>query len=136
MIDALETMIQWLEADLTSVGGRVAGKHRFPGTWTPGQKAVSVHEGQSESELYAPVRVARLEMRIYGANTADIQDVFGAITTLCRTKKRFTVTTSQGTALVHYVKQSSGFSLPFDDDIKMTIGVCFFEAMVAEEAVT
>lgn len=135
MVDALETMIQWLAVDLTSVSGRVAGKHRFPGAWTRGQAAVSVHEGQSEADLYAPVRVARLEARIYGAGNAEIMDVFNAIVALCRTKKRFTVATSQGTALVHYVKQSSGFSLPYDNDLMMTIGVCFFEAMVAEEAI-
>lgn len=136
MIDPLESIIQWLTVDLTSVSGRVAGKHRFTDTWQRGQKCVSVHLDDGMPELYGEIAVARLELRLYGKTPVEIAEVWAALATLSRTKKRFTVTTSQGVALVHYFLPSSGLSVPFDDDLRMDVGVAFFTAMVAEVAVS
>lgn len=58
MIDPLETIITWLATALTSVSGRVAGKHRYGNGWTESQTGVSVHFDGGAPELYAPVHTA------------------------------------------------------------------------------
>jgi len=135
VIDPLETVITWLETALTGVSGRVAGKHRYGAGWTESQTGVSVHLDGGSPELYAPVATCRFELRIYATDQPSITTVWRALMALSRTTKRFNVTTTNGSALVHYFKPVSGLSIPYDEVLRMDVGVVFFEAMIAEAAV-
>lgn len=134
-IDPLETIITWLENTLTIVGGRVAGKHRYGVDWTETQTGVSVHLDGGAPELYAPVAVPRFEVRIYADDQVKVVGVWMALNDLCRESSRFTVDTLRGKALVHYFLPASGLSMPYDEVLKMDVGVVFFNAMVSETAV-
>lgn len=135
VIDPLETIITWLEAALTGVSGRVAGKHRYGAGWTESHTGVSVHLDGGIPELYAPVATCRFEVRIYATEQPSVTTVWRELQTLSRANERFTVTTSLGDALVHYFKPVSGLSIPYDEVLRMDVGVVFFEAMIAEAAV-
>lgn len=135
VIDPLETIITWLETALTGVSGRVAGKHRYGAGWTEGQTGVSVHLDGGTPDIYAPVADCRFEVRIYADDQVKVNDVWRALIALSRANKRFTVTTSHGDALVYYFKPVSGLSIPYDDVLRMDVGVVFFEALVAEATV-
>lgn len=135
-IDPLETIITWLETALTGVSGRVAGKHRYGAGWTETQTGVSVHLDGGLPDLYTGISVSRLEVRIYATEQPAIMDVYRALVALCRANSRFTVVTTKGTALVQYFLPVSGLSMPYDDVLRMDVGVAFFEAMVSEAAVS
>ena len=134
-IDPLETIIKWLENSLTIVGGRVASKHRYGAGWTEGQTGVSVHLDGGTPDFYVPVAVPRLEVRIYADDQVKIMDVWRSLTELSRESSRFSVDTSKGKALVHYFFPVSGLSMPYDEVLKMDVGVVFFDAMVGETAI-
>lgn len=134
MIDPLEAIIKWLETALTSVSGRVAGKHRYGSGWTESQTGVSVHLDGGTPDLYAPVSRVRFEIRIYATEQPAVTAIWQALIALSRENERFTVAISGGTALVHYFKSATNLSIPYDDVLKMDVGVCFFEAMVSEAA--
>jgi hypothetical protein len=131
-IDPLETIITWLKTALTGVSGRVASKHRYGAGWTESQTGVSVHMDGGTPELYVAVTVPRLEVRIYADNQLKVMDVWRQLQGLSRDNSRFVVTTSKGAALVHYCLPTSGFSMAFDEVLKMDIGVVFFDAMISE----
>ena len=135
VIDPLETIITWLEAALTGVSGHVAGKHRYGAGWTESQVGVSVHLDGGTPELYAAVSTSRFEVRIYAADQPSVTAVWQALQALSRNTERFKVTTTKGAALVHYFKPVSGLSIPYDDVLRMDVGVVFFEAMIAEAAI-
>lgn len=136
MIDPLETVIKWLAANLSAIEGRAANKHRFTDDWELGQKAVSVHEDDISSEVYAKLHTARVEVRLYGASSVEINDLYHGIETLCRASNRNTVVTSQGTALIHFCNLASGLSKPFDDDLGQDVGILYLFAMIAQDAVS
>lgn len=132
-IDPLETIITWLETALTSVSGRVAGKHRYGDTWTESQVGVSVHLDGGVPDLYAPVATPRIEIRIYATNQPAVTAVWMELVALSRANERFTVAVSGSkTALVHYFKPVTSLSIPYDEVLKMDVGVCFFETMIGE----
>ncbi len=135
VIDPLETIITWLEAALTGVSGRMAGKHRYGAGWTEGQTGVSVHLDGGTPELYAPVANCRMELRIYAADQVKIVTVYRALIGLSRANARFVVTVSNGDALVHYFLPATGLSLIYDDVLRKDVGVVFFDALVSEAAV-
>jgi hypothetical protein len=135
-IDPLETIITWLEDKLTSVNGRVAGKHRYGGTWTESQTGVSVHLDGGAVDHYVTVALPRLELRIYADDQAKVVTTWMALIALSRNNSRFTVDTSKGKALVHYFLPASGLSMLYDDVLKKDMGVVFFECKMSEEAVT
>ncbi len=136
MIDPLETIITWLESALTGVSGRVAGKHRYGAGWSEGQTGVSVHLDGGVPDLYAPVSAVRFEVRIYATEQPAVTEVWQALTELSRENERFTVAVSGSrTALVHYFKPVTSLSIPFDEVLNMDVGVCFFDAMIGEDAV-
>lgn len=134
-IDPLEAIIKWLTAEFTPAQGRVAGKHRYGVTWPVDLVGLVVRIDDASDELYGQTSKNRLEISIYGPNRAAIRAAWQALVDLCKTRRRFTVVTSQGTALVHYVNPSSGFSFLRDKDVKLEMGVVFYEALVAEESV-
>lgn len=135
-IDPLETIITWLETALTSVSGRVAGKHRYGETWTETQTGVSVHLDGGAPDLYAPVAMPRIEVRIYSDNQVSVVNVWRQLIGLSRDNERFTVAISGGkTALVHFFKPASGLSIPYDEVLKMDVGIVFFDCMIGEDAV-
>lgn len=135
MIDPLETIITWLETALSSVSGRVAGKHRYGDSWTETQTGVSVHLDGGSPDLYAPVHSVRFEVRIYATEQPAVTAVWLALIALSRANERFTVAVSgNNTAFVHYFKPVTNLSIPYDDVLKMDVGVCFFEALIGEEA--
>lgn len=135
-IDPLETVITFLEAALTVVSGRVAGKHRYGAGWSESQTGVSVHLDDGTPELYANVSTCRFEIRIYANDQANILPVYQALIALSRANERFVVAITAGNALVHYFKPVSGLSMPYDDVLKMDVGVVFFEAMIAEPKIS
>lgn len=136
-IDPLETIITWLETALTSVSGRVAGKHRYGETWTETQMGVSVHLDSGAPDLYVPVSTPRIEIRIYATDQVNVVTVWRELIALSRNNERFTVAISGGkTALVHYIKPASNLSIPYDEALKMDVGVVFFDCMIAEDAVS
>jgi hypothetical protein len=136
-IDPLEAVITWLETALTTVSGRVAGKHRYgDGGWSESQTGVSVHLDGGAPDLYAPVANARMEIRVYSNDQVNIVNVWRELVQLCRDNKRFTVITSQGNALIHYVLPETNLSLIFDDKLNMDLGVAFLQSKVAEEVVS
>jgi hypothetical protein len=134
-IDPLETIIAWLTNNLTSVEGRVAGKHRYGNGWSEGQTGVSVHIDGGTPDLYSPICEPRLEIRVYADDQVKIVDVWRALIALSRTQERFAVATSKGAALVHNVKPESVLSMLYDEILKMDLGVVFFSAKISEEAV-
>lgn len=136
VIDPLETMITWLETALTGVSGRVAGKHRYGSGWTEGQTGVSVHLDGGTPDIYAPLSRSRFEIRIYADDQVKVNDVWRALVALSRANSRFTVVTSHGTALVQTFLPVSGLSIPYDDVLRMDVGVVFFEAIVNEAVVS
>ena len=135
IIDPLETIITWLETALTTVSGRVAGKHRYGETWSESQTGVSVHLDGGSPEYYAPVMIARFELRIYADDQVKIMDVWRALSALSE-NTRFTVTTTKGVALVHYFLPVSGLSMPYDEILKMDMGTAFFNSVISEAAVS
>ena len=136
VIDPLETIITWLETALTTVSGRVAGKHRYGAAWSESETGVSVHLDGGTPDLYAPVATPRFEVRIYADDQVKIVDVWRALIALSRNNSRFVVTTTKGNALVHYFLPASGLSMPYDETLKMDVGVVFFDAMIAEDAIS
>jgi len=134
-IDPLETIITWLETALTTAGGRVAGKHRYGETWTESQTGVSVHLDDGNPNIDAPIAQPRFEIRIYADDQVKVVDVWRELVALSRDNARFAVVTSKGTALVHNFIQQSGLSMPYDEVLKMDIGVAFFTSKISEEAV-
>lgn len=135
IIDPYEAIIQWLTDNLTSVSGRVAGKHRYGAGWSESQTGVSVHLDGGAPDLYAPVSMPRFEVRIYADDQVKIVTVWRELTALSRNNERFTVDVTDGKALVHYFKPASGLSIPYDEVLKMDVGVVFFESMIAEDAI-
>ncbi len=136
MIDPLEAVIQWLKVELRVTQGRVSGKHQYGRAWQVNETGLAVYMDDGGMDLYAPIGVSRLEMRIYGASRAPISDVWNELRALERANQRFTVATSQGLALVYDFSQSTGLSFLYDDQLKMDYGVVFFDAMVAEASVS
>lgn len=134
-IDPVEAVITWLENTLTSVAGRVAGKHRYGDAWTEDQTGVSVHMDGGTPDIYAAVATPRFEIRIYGADQVSVVNVWRELVGLCRANSRFSVSTSQGNALIHYVLPETNLSLLFDDVLKKDMGVVFFGSKIAEEHV-
>lgn len=134
-IDPLETIILWLKDNLTGVYGRVASKNQYGNAWETKETGLAVYMDDGMSALYGTTSTVRLEMRIYADGRPLATDVWRALVDLGREHKRFNVQTSQGVALVHYFQQSSGLSFLYDDDLKMDVGVVFFESMVSEEAI-
>jgi hypothetical protein len=134
-IDPIETLIQWLRTNLTTVNGRVAGKHRYGEGWAETETGVSVHADGGPHDLYARVWDQRVEIRIYAVGTVNIVPVVKQLMSLSRENERFVVSTSGGNALVHYFTPESGLSLLYDDDLKMDMGVLFFKSEISEEAV-
>jgi len=135
-IDPLEAVIAWLTTALTVVNGRVAGKQRYGDNWTETQTGVSVHLDGGLPELYATVAAVRLEMRIYADDQVKVMNVWRDLVALSRDNKRFTQSTSNGTALIHYFLPQTILSLTYDEVLKKDLGIVFFESMIAEEAVS
>ena len=135
-IDPLEAVITWLESTLTSVSGRIAGKHRYGDDWTEAQTGVSVHLDGGTPDLYAKVATPRFEIRIYSDDQANIVTVWRELVGLCRETQRFMVLTSSGTALVHYVLPETNLSLIFDDVLKMDLGVLFLQSKISEDGIS
>ena len=134
-IDPLEAVIKWLENSLTSVAGRVAGKHRYGAGWSESQTGVSVHLDGGVPDLYATVATPRLEIRIYSGNQETVVEVWRALVGLSRSNERFSVSTSKGNALIHTFLPETNLSLIYDEVLKMEMGIIFFNAIVAEEPV-
>ena len=134
-IDPLETIITWLETALTGVSGRVAGKHRYGAGWSESQTGVSVHLDGGTPELDVTVASVRLEVRIYADDQVKVMDTWRALSALGRSNSRFTVVTTKGTALVHYFLPLTVLSMPYDEVLRMDVGVVFFEAMISESAI-
>jgi len=134
-IDPLEAVVKWLENALISVGGRVAGKHRYGDTWLETQTGVSVHMDGGPADLYAKVATPRLEIRIYGDDQAKVVDVWRELVKLSREIERFTVSTSKGNALVQYIKPETTLSLLYDEVLKKDMGIVFMKSMISEEAI-
>jgi hypothetical protein len=135
IIDPLETIITWLETALTSVSGRVAAKHRYGEGWSETQTGVSVHLDGGNPEIYAPLADVRIEIRIYADDQIKIVDVWRELVALSRANARFAVSTSKGVALVQNFIQQSGLSMPYDEILKMDLGVVFFGVKIGEEAI-
>jgi len=135
IIDPLEAVITWLENALTSAGGRVAGKHRYGGGWAEDKTGVSVHMDGGPADLYAKVATPRLEIRIYADDQVKVVDIWRELVKLSRENERFTVATSKGNALVHYVKPETMLSLIHDEVINKDLGIVFMMSMISEEAI-
>lgn len=135
VIDPLEAVITWLETALTTVSGRVAGKHRYGDDWADDATGVSVHLDGGTPDLYAPVGELRFEMRIYSTDQAAIVAVWMQLVDLSRDNKRFIQNTTRGNALIHYFLPGSTLSLTYDDPLEKDLGIVFFESMISEAAV-
>lgn len=135
VIDPLEAVITWLRNSLTVVGGRVASKHRYGEGWTESQTGVSVHLDGGLPDLYAPVAMLRLEVRIYSDDQANVVSVWRDLVALSRTEKRFAVETSLGRALVQNFLPETSLSMLYDDVLKMDVGVVFFGSTIGEDAI-
>ena len=136
VIDPLEAVIAWLTTALTTVDGRVAGKHRYGETWADDATGVSVHLDGGLPDLYASIAKPRLEIRIYANDQVKIVDVWRELISLSRDRLRFVQNTSKGAALIHYCYPETILSLTYDEVLKKELGIVFFESMVSEEAVS
>ncbi len=135
-IDPLEAVIAWLTTALTSVDGRVAGKHRYGETWADDATGVSVHLDGGPVDLYAKVATPRLELRIYANDQVKVVNVWRELISLSRSNKRFVQNTSLGNALIHTFLPETILSLTYDDVLRKELGIVFFESMISEEAVS
>lgn len=139
--DPLETIIAWLAVDLTAAQGRVAGEHRYgvephDEGWAIDQLGVVVSLDDGLGTLYGQAVRGRMEVNIYGPARSAIIDAWRELEALATNKKRFLVQTTLGNVLVHYFNQQTGFSLTYDEDVKLDVGVVFYEALVAKEVVS
>lgn len=134
-IDPLEAIIKWLTTALTIVSGRVAGKHRYGTGWTESQTGVSVHLDGGGFDQYGDIATPRIEVRIYATDQEAMVDIYRELVGLCRDNARFVVTTSNGNALVHFVKLQSGLSMLYNEEVRMDTGLVFLESWVSELAI-
>lgn len=113
----------------------MAGKHRYGNAWEKTQTGVSVHLDGGAPDLYATVATPRFEIGIYSNNQEEIVSVWRELIQLMRNNARFSVDTSQGDVLVHYVLPESSLSLIFDDELNMDMGIVFVKSMMSEVAI-
>ena len=135
-IDPLETVIQWMKANLSSANGHVAEKQRYGEGWELSESGVSCHLDDASPDLYATVVNLRVEVRIYAKSPSKVMDVWMELAGLSRSQTRVTVATSKGNALLHYFNRASGLSMLSDENLGLDMGVVFYEAKIAEEAIT
>ncbi len=139
MIDPLEVVIKYLASDAlleTLVSGRVASRHRYGVGWTVSQAGLMVRLDGGTPDLYGALQPIRLEVRAYAPSQVDAMAIWRRLVEISRATDRQTVLTQNGGGLLYRFNQSSGPSLLSDQDIKLDFVMCFFDALVAETAVT
>lgn len=129
--DPLAAIIGWLTTAVTTAGGRVASKHRYGETWLESQAGLSVHWDGGPVDIYAPLVRMRLELRIYAADQVKITEIWRELIILSRANRRF----AQAGTLIHTFLPATSLSHIYDDTLGMDMGVVFFDAIVAEEAI-
>lgn len=139
MIDPVEVAIRFLSNDAvlaTLVGTRIAAKHRYGEGWTTAQAGIMVRLDGGLSQIDIPIQTPRFEVRCYAPSQVAGMRVWKRLVQLSRDTSRKRVAVSDGTALLYRFLQDSGPSLLYDTDAALDFVLCFFEAAIAEEAVT
>ena len=137
MVDPLEVVIAWLgqDADLANlVGTRIAAKHRYGVSWTAGLAGLAVRLDGGLPDLYAAVQEIRLDVRCYASTQQLAVQVWRRLVELSRDRERVPVLAASGSGLLYRFLQASGPSLLYDTELKMDFVLCFFNALVSEDA--
>lgn len=138
MIDPLEALIEYTrrDADLGNlIADRVAARNMYGDGWALGLRGMSLRYDGGPSDLYTERQTLRLEGRFYGQGQAEAAKVWKQFHALTRTAERVTVETTQGKALIYWVKPISAPSLLYDPELRMDYFLQFFSAAVHELAV-
>ncbi len=138
MIDPQEVVIRFLsnDAELKEiVGQQLAAKHRYGVGWTVGTAGLMVRLDGGPVDVYVPLQALRYEVRCYAASPVEAMRTWKRLVALSRETQRVTVRVADGTALLYRFIQASGPSQLYDDEVKMDLVLCFFEAAVAEGSV-
>ncbi len=139
MIDPVEVAVRWLsdDAELKAlVGNRVAEKQRYGTGWTTSQAGVMVRLDGGLAQIDVPIQTPRFEVRCYAPTPLKAMQVWKLLVAISRNTNRARVVVGDGTALLYRFLQGSGPSLLYDTDANMDFVLCFFEAAIAEEAVS
>lgn len=138
IIDPAEAVIAFLAADAgvqALVGARVASKHRYgeqTGGWKVSETGLSVRLDGGTPDIDVPVQEIRLETMAFAVSQAGAMRVWRELVRVARRTNRNVVNTSAGKGLIYRLNQASGPSLLFDQDLRMDVALCFFEALVSE----
>jgi hypothetical protein len=138
MIDPLEAIIAHLQSDATLValtGGRIAARHEYGSGWRAGDPALIVRLSSGVPERDLPLQTLRIEADAYGSDQPGAVAIWSRLVEVSRNTQRVVVQTSGGKALLHSLQQASGPSLVVDPDVGMDVVLCFFDAIVAEDAI-
>lgn len=135
MIDPIAAVIAYLKADSgldALVDGRVAVKHRYGEKWPVGETGLAVRADGGDPDVYVPEQRPRLELRIYGSSTVAVIKVYLELVRLSRATSRERVTLDGDDAFLQWLLPGSGFSMLYDDEVGMDMGMVFFDACVGE----
>ncbi len=138
MIDPLEAAIKFLlkRAELASLGGRIASKHKYGEEWTTDQASLVLILDDSNPDWYVQKQDVRLEVWSFAQDDATAMDTWMTLVGLSRNKERVETVTSKGTALVYSFLPESGPSYLPDPELTMMKRVLsFWRIQVSEVAV-
>lgn len=138
MIDPLEAALKFLSgrSELSTLGGRIASKHKYGEEWTTDKSSLVVILDDSQPNWYVPIQDLQLEIWCLAAEDAAAIDIWMALVSISRSVGRIVVVTSQGNALVYSFLAESGPSYLPDPEISMMKRVVsFWRIQVGEVAV-
>lgn len=139
MIDPNEVMLKHFRNDpilndLT--GGRIAAKHRYGESWKVGDPSVTVRPDGGIPEIDISVHRIRFEIMCYAKSYQMASKLWLRVVELARDTSRSSIPVEGGNGLLYFINQESAPSLIADPEIGMDVCLSFFDAMIAEEAVS
>lgn len=138
MIDPLEAAIQFLlsREELSSLNGRISGKHRYGETWSTDQASLVAVLDDSDPNWFVQVHDVRLEILCMAADDTTAMNTWLALLAISRHAGRVAVRTSNGDALVYSFLPESGPSYAPDEELDMLKRVVsFWRVRVSEVSV-
>ena len=135
MINALETVIQYLKTKTATLGtSNIASKQRYGHGWTVGAEAIRVKLDDGDPQEI-PVQKVRLEVSCFANGQENALSLWQKLYGVAEDAERVTVSLEGDDGLLYWLLLASGPSLTYDRDVKMDVCLSFWEALVSEEAV-
>lgn len=143
MINPLEAVIKYLkdDADLAVlVDDRIANKQHFGAKvspWDTPSKALRLRMDGGTPELDVPIQTIRIEAMCYGETPYDAMEVWFRLVAISRSAGRKVIANlTDGDALIYSFNRLSEGSQVQDPDTDIDAMLGFFQATVAETAIT